>query len=68
MAPNDSTRRGSSPIIRISGATIIYRMWITVQKGRRQMLVLRCDDRGEVLASIADGDEECNLHTSPHSF
>ena len=68
MASNDSTRRGSSPIIRINGATIVYRMWITVEKGRRQMLVLRCDDCGEVLASISDDGEGCKLHTSPQPF
>jgi hypothetical protein len=68
MAPRDSTRPGSTPIIRFDGDTIVYQMWIGRENGRCEMLVVRCAPTGDVLASIEGDRRERNHHTRVQSF
>ena len=52
MKPRDPTRPGPTPIIRVEGDTILYFMWITGLRGDCEVLILRCDANGDVLASL----------------
>ncbi|HZP49392.1 MAG TPA: hypothetical protein VFB07_12690 [Vicinamibacterales bacterium] len=50
----EPARPGSTPIITVDGATIVYRVWIAGVNGRCEMLVIRCTSGGDVYASIGD--------------
>jgi len=63
MAPHHSRHPGSTPIVRIEGDTIFYKMWISQESGGYDMLVLRCDINGDVQASIEGDFDVCNGHT-----
>ena len=65
MRSKDSPRPGPTPIIRASGSTIIYFLSIDDPDGRRQLLRIRCDADGDVVAAICAGWELCNDHGHP---
>ena len=62
MPSNEPKRPGPTPIIRLDGDTITYFLWIDRRSRPCDMLVLRCDGRGNVFASIRDDFEVCNGH------
>ena len=62
---DDSPRPGAPPIIRASGNTIIYFLSIDTQDNRRQLLRIRCDANGDVVAAICADWHPCNGHSQP---
>jgi hypothetical protein len=62
MRSKEPNRPGSTPIIRLDGTSITYHLWITWHPYRCEMLVLRCDAYGNVLASIRSESDGCNGH------
>jgi hypothetical protein len=63
--PEDPVRPGATPMVELEGDTIVYRFWVAGMNGRPQMLVLRCDNRGDVRVSVGFRTPGCNLHTPP---
>ncbi len=52
--PSEPARPGSTPIITVDGATIVYRIWIVGLNGRCELLVIRCASSGDISASIGE--------------
>jgi len=63
MPSNEPRRPGSTPIIRLDGNSVTYHLWITQPLGRCDLLVIRCDGHGNVLASIRGEPDECKPHS-----
>jgi hypothetical protein len=62
MPPNEPSRPGSTPIIRLEGTSITYHLWISWNPNRCDMLVVRCDPHGNILASIRSDPDGCKSH------